>query len=344
MAYSLTGLTQLRRLKSNLTQWSYVSADTLGTILGVGYFDSAAALMRVGDQIFAVGNSSPTMFAVTVNTGSAVTIAQISTALGAEPSDGDKGDVVVSGSGLTWTIDNDAVTYAKMQNVSATDKVLGRSTAGAGDTEEITCTAFGRSLIDDADAAAGRTTLAAAALASPTFTGTPAAPTAAPGTNTTQLATTAFVGAAVTAGTPYATAAEVRTGTEAAKSVSPLTLTPRECICIPVGDETSNHSVGTAKVTFRMPYAFKVSAVRASCTTAPTGATLIFDINEAGASILSTKLSIDISEKTSTTAASAAVISDADLADDAEITVDIDQVGSTITGAGGKVYLIGNRV
>jgi hypothetical protein len=33
-------------------------------------------------------------------------------------------------------------------------------------------------------------------LASPTFTGTPAAPTASPGTNTTQLATTAFVAAA----------------------------------------------------------------------------------------------------------------------------------------------------
>ncbi len=37
--------------------------------------------------------------------------------------------------------------------------------------------------------------------ASPTLTGTPAAPTASPGTNTTQLATTAFVGAAVTAAT-----------------------------------------------------------------------------------------------------------------------------------------------
>lgn len=36
-------------------------------------------------------------------------------------------------------------------------------------------------------------------IASPTFTGTPAAPTASPGTNTTQLATTAFVDAAVTA-------------------------------------------------------------------------------------------------------------------------------------------------
>jgi len=39
-----------------------------------------------------------------------------------------------------------------------------------------------------------------APLASPTLTGTPAAPTAAPGTNTTQVATTAFVAAAVTGG------------------------------------------------------------------------------------------------------------------------------------------------
>ena len=53
----------------------------------------------------------------------------------------------------------DAVTYAKIQNVSATDKLLGRSTAGSGDVEEIACTAAGRALLDDADAAAQRTTL-----------------------------------------------------------------------------------------------------------------------------------------------------------------------------------------
>jgi hypothetical protein len=41
-------------------------------------------------------------------------------------------------------------------------------------------------------------------LASPTFTGTPAAPTAAAGTNTTQIATTAFVTAATGGGTPFA--------------------------------------------------------------------------------------------------------------------------------------------
>lgn len=73
--------------------------------------------------------------------------------------DGDKGDITVSASGATWTIDNDAVTYAKIQNVSATDKILGRSTAGAGDIEEITCTATGRSILDDASTSAVRTTL-----------------------------------------------------------------------------------------------------------------------------------------------------------------------------------------
>lgn len=84
--------------------------------------------------------------------------------------------------------------------------------------------------------------------------------------------------------------------------------------------------------------------MRASVTTAPTGSTLIVDINENGTTIMAvTKLSIDASEKTSTTAASAAVVSDTALADDAEITIDIDQVGSTIAGAGLKVTLLGYR-
>jgi hypothetical protein len=76
------------------------------------------------------------------------------------------------GSVTTAKIANDAVTYAKLQNVSATDRLLGRSSAGAGDVEEITCTSFGRSLIDDADAATARTTLSVQPTASPTFTGT----------------------------------------------------------------------------------------------------------------------------------------------------------------------------
>lgn len=78
------------------------------------------------------------------------------------------------GSVTTAKIGDDQVTYAKIQNVSATDRLLGRSTAGAGDVEEITCTAAGRALLDDADAAAQRTTLGLGTLAtqSGTFSGT----------------------------------------------------------------------------------------------------------------------------------------------------------------------------
>jgi hypothetical protein len=75
--------------------------------------------------------------------------------------DDDYGDITISGG--VWTIDAGAVSYSKIQNVSATDRVLGRQTAGAGSIEEITCTAAGRALIDDADAAAQRTTLGLAA-------------------------------------------------------------------------------------------------------------------------------------------------------------------------------------
>lgn len=116
-----------------------------------------------------------------------------------------------------------------------------------------------------------------------------------------------------------------------------------ESIIIAASDETTALTTGTAKVTFRMPYAFTLTDVRASVTTAPTGSVLTIDINESGTTILSTKLTIDASEKTSTTAATAAVISDTALADDAQITIDIDGVGSTVAGAGLKVTLIGRQ-
>jgi hypothetical protein len=48
------------------------------------------------------------------------------------------GDVTTSAGAVATTIANAAVTYAKMQNVSATSRVLGRKTAGAGSPEECT--------------------------------------------------------------------------------------------------------------------------------------------------------------------------------------------------------------
>jgi hypothetical protein len=48
------------------------------------------------------------------------------------------GDVTTSAGAVATTIGNTVVTYAKMQNISATARVLGRKTAGAGSTEECT--------------------------------------------------------------------------------------------------------------------------------------------------------------------------------------------------------------
>lgn len=115
-------------------------------------------------------------------------------------------------------------------------------------------------------------------------------------------------------------------------------------IVIPVAcsDETTALTVGVAKVTFRMPLAIVLTEVRASLTTAQaSGSLLTVDINAGGVSILSTKLTVDNTEKTSKTAAIPVVVSSPNLADDVEITIDIDQIGAS--GATGlKVYLVGS--
>lgn len=66
---------------------------------------------------------------------------------------------------LSADVKDGSITYPKMQNVSATDRLLGRSSAGAGGVEEILCTAAGRALLDDADAAAQRATLGLGSMA-----------------------------------------------------------------------------------------------------------------------------------------------------------------------------------
>jgi hypothetical protein len=117
-------------------------------------------------------------------------------------------------------------------------------------------------------------------------------------------------------------------------------------LCIAVGDESTAITAGTAKVTFRMPCGVTLSEVRANLKTAQAtnggGGIFTVDINEGGVSILSTKLTIDNTERTSVTAVTPAVISDATLADDAEMTIDVDQVGDG-TAVGLKVTLIGVR-
>ena len=130
--------------------------------------------------------------------------------------------------------------------------------------------------------------------------------------------------------------------TNAATSAAAAANSAKTVLMIALGDEVTAITTGTAKVTFRMPFALTLTAIRASLTAASTSGLPTFDVNEGGNTILSTKLTIDQDEKTSETAATAAVISDTALADDAEVTIDIDVAGTGAKGA--KIYLIGDPV
>lgn len=111
-----------------------------------------------------------------------------------------------------------------------------------------------------------------------------------------------------------------------------------EHMIVAISDETTDLTTGTARVTFRMPYAATITAVRASLSTESSSGDPTFDINEDGISILSTKLTIDVNERTSMTAATSAVISDPNIDDDAEITIDVDVSGTGAKGAKITIY------
>lgn len=118
--------------------------------------------------------------------------------------------------------------------------------------------------------------------------------------------------------------------------------TVKTVIALACSDETTAIVAAAPIATFRMPHAMTLTAVRASLTGAAGSGTFTIDIKESGTTILSTLLTIDATEKTSTTAATPAVISDASLADDAEITIEVtDDAAGDATGL--KVYLIGTR-
>lgn len=186
--YTEAEVTSFLSGKANTSHTHAASDITSGTL----------AIARGGTNL----SSTPTNGQVLIGNGSGYTLANITagpnvtitnsaggisisaaTTGGATLADGDYGDVVVSGTGTVMTIDNGAVSTTKL----------------GGDI-----TTAGKALLDDADAAAQRTTLGLgtmatetaanyATLSSPTFTGTPAAPSATAYTNTTQLATTANV-------------------------------------------------------------------------------------------------------------------------------------------------------
>ncbi len=163
---------------------------------------------------------------------------------------------------------------------------------------------------------------------------------------------TAAAASATNASTAQTAAETAQTAAETAETNAETAQTAAEAardsivqtFMIALGTESETITTGTAKVTFRMPLALTLKAgnagVRASLTTVSSSGLVTVDINEGGASILSTKLTLDANEKTSLTAAAAVVISDTALADDAEITIDVDTAGTGVKGL--KVTLIGS--
>lgn len=166
--------------------------------------------------------------------------------VGAQPADADLTAIAgLSGSsGLlkktaanTWTLDT--ASYATTDSPSLTGTPTAPTANSGTNTTQIATTAFVQTAVsnlidgapgaldtlnelaaalnDDASYASTITNALAlkADLASPTFTGTPAAPTATAGTNTTQVATTAFVKAAVdtAVGTGTITSTNIADGT-----------------------------------------------------------------------------------------------------------------------------------
>lgn len=132
------------------------------------------------------------------------------------------------------------------------------------------------------------------------------------------------------------------TGLESVDSAT-IDSQPRTCIAISCSDETTPIASGTSKVSFINPFAtaFAVTKIVASLRTAQaSGSIFTVDVNEAGVSMLSTKLTIDNTEKSTATAATPAVLSDTSIAAYAEITVDVDQIGDG-TATGLKIYILG---
>lgn len=117
-------------------------------------------------------------------------------------------------------------------------------------------------------------------------------------------------------------------------------------VTLPLGDQTTAIAAGTNKRRWRSPFAWTVTAIRGALASAQASGNIVtLDVNNAGNSMLSTKLTLDNNETTSTTAATACVIDATydDIADDALIAIDIDQCDASTTAAGADVTLIGYR-
>lgn len=152
-------------------------------------------------------------------------------------------------------------------------------------------------------------------------------------TDATSARTTLGLGtAALSATTDFAPASLSTTVSGHTTQLSELY--PERELIIAVSDESTALVAGTNKITIRAPFNMTLTKIpRASVGTASTSGLVTVDINVGGTSILgANKLSIDATEKTSTTAATATTLATTSVTDDAEITIDLDAAGAGAKG------------
>tara|TARA_Y100000287_G_scaffold85379_1_gene67803 strand:+ start:297 stop:3224 length:2928 start_codon:yes stop_codon:yes gene_type:complete len=180
----------------------------------------------------------------------------------------------------------------------------------------------------------------AAPLASPTFTGTPVAPTASSGTNTTQLATTAFVQQEVTSAGSYNDASvdtHLNRSTANANEVLSfngtdyawVAQTTQEFIKAYRFDGTLSTNTGTKRLYLQKAYTLK--SIHAYVDTASAGSSINITVKKNGTSLQT--LSIGAGQ----TAVSVTSLTHSVAAND-YLTIDITQVGSST--AGENLYLV----
>jgi len=120
-----------------------------------------------------------------------------------------------------------------------------------------------------------------------------------------------------------------------------LATAKQETFSFAISDNTTALTTGT-KFTWYVPYALTLTDIQASVLTAPTDATLIIDVHDAGTTIMTTdKLDIETGEFHTKDAATQPALTDTALATGAKIEFIVDQIGSTVAGAGAVVYLVG---
>lgn len=133
----------------DITQYTdELAQDAVGAMVATSivYNDAGATLQRAAltgaitasqdSNTTALGSFTKAQLDTAVSDGNVLYVGDV-----VGVTDGDKGDVTVSATGATWTVDNSAITLAKMADI-ATDSILGRATAATGVVEVLTALPF----------------------------------------------------------------------------------------------------------------------------------------------------------------------------------------------------------